>query len=97
MTYAHIPIVDMTAPSPLQLLQALDAIDQAHADGRAVLVHCAAGQGRTGTVLAAWRIRQGATTDAAIAEIRLVCDRAVENDLQIACLRAFERDRGWVV
>jgi atypical dual specificity phosphatase len=97
MTYAHIPIVDMTAPSPLQILQALDAIDQAHADGRAVLVHCAAGQGRTGTVLAAWRIRQGVTTDEAIAEIRLVCDHAVENDLQIFCLRTFERDRSWIV
>lgn len=97
MSYAHIPIVDMTAPSPAQTLEALGAIDLAHAEGRAALVHCAAGQGRTGTVLAAWLIRQGLTTDAAIAEIRAVCDRAVENDAQIACLRAFEGDRSWVI
>ena len=97
MTYTHIPIVDMTAPNERQLLMALEAIDIAHADGRSVLVHCLAGQGRTGTVLAAWRIRQGSTTDDAITELRLVCDHAVENDLQIACLRAFERDRGWMV
>jgi atypical dual specificity phosphatase len=97
MTYAHIPVDDFTAPAVAQILDALEFIDQAHADERAVLVHCAAGQGRSATILAAWLIRDGATTDAAIAELRLVCDRAVENEAQIACLRAFERDRLWVV
>jgi hypothetical protein len=29
--------------------------------------------------------------------LRTVCDRAVENEQQVACLRAFERDRPWVV
>lgn len=97
MSYAHIPIVDMTAPSPAQLFDALDAIDLAHGENRAVVVHCLAGQGRTGTVLAAWLIRQGATTDEAIGEIRSVCPQAVENDAQLACLRVFERERLWVV
>lgn len=90
MTYAHIPMIDMAAPTPQQLLSALAAIDSAHAAGHAVLVHCLAGQGRTGVVLAAWRIRQGMTTDNAIGDIRLVCDHAVENETQIACLRVFE-------
>lgn len=94
MTYAHIPMIDMAAPTPKQLLNALDAIDTAHAAGHAVLVHCLAGQGRTGTVLAAWRIRQGMTTDDAITDIRLVCDHAVENEAQIASLRVFETSPG---
>lgn len=97
ITYAHIPIVDMTAPSPAQLFDALDAIDLAHGENRAVVVHCLAGQGRTGTVLAAWLIRQGAGADEAIAEVRAACPQAVENDAQLACLRVFERDRLWVV
>lgn len=97
IVYTHIPIVDMTAPSPTQLFDALDAIDLAHAEDRVVVVHCLAGQGRTGTVLAAWLIRQGASTDDAIAELRAACPQAVENDAQLACLRAFERDRLWVV
>jgi atypical dual specificity phosphatase len=62
-----------------------------------VLVHCAAGQGRSATILGAWLVRDGATADDAIAELRTVCDRAVENEAQIACLRAFERERLWVV
>jgi atypical dual specificity phosphatase len=97
MTYAHIPVIDFTAPSLPQMLDALATIDQAHAEGRAVLVHCAAGQGRSATILAAWLIRQGATTDEAVGHLRSVCDRAVENDLQLACLRSFERDRSWVI
>lgn len=97
MDYTHIPMVDMAAPTLRQLLDALGAIDTAHANQRTVLVHCLAGQGRTGTVLAAWLIRQGMTTGEAIARLRLVCDRAVENDAQIACLRAFARERSWIV
>ena len=97
IVYTHIPIIDMTAPNPTQLFDALDAIDLAHAEERAVVVHCLAGQGRTGTILAAWLIRQGSTTDDAIAEIRAACPQAVENDAQLACLRAFERDRAWVM
>jgi atypical dual specificity phosphatase len=97
MTYVHIPVIDFTAPSEPQLREALDAIDAAHAGNRAVLVHCAAGQGRSATILAAWLIRQGTSADDAISELRVVCDRAVENEAQIACLRAFERDRLWVV
>lgn len=97
MTYSHLPVDDFTAPAVAQILDALEFIDLAHADNRAVLVHCAAGQGRSATILGAWLVRDGATADDAIAELRTVCDRAVENDAQIACLRAFERDRLWVV
>ena len=97
MTYENIPVDDFTAPAIGQILDSLDFIDQAHAENRAVLVHCAAGQGRSATILGAWLVRDGASADDAIAELRRVCDRAVENEAQIACLRAFERDRLWVV
>lgn len=97
MRYSHIPVIDFTAPSMLQTLDALADIDAAHAEGRAVLVHCAAGQGRSATILCAWLIRQGATADEAVAHLRTVCDRAVENDAQLAYLASFERERPWVV
>jgi atypical dual specificity phosphatase len=97
ITYAHIPVVDFTAPTVPQILDALGVIDEAHADRRAVLVHCAAGQGRSATILGTWLIRQGSTTDEAVGHLRSVCDRAVENELQLACLRSFEHDRSWVI
>lgn len=97
MAYANIPVDDFTAPAVGQILDALDFIDQAQAEDRAVLVHCAAGQGRSATILCAWLVRDGATADEAVSELRTVCDKAVENDAQLGCLRAFERERPWVV
>jgi atypical dual specificity phosphatase len=97
MRYSHIPVIDFTAPSVPQTLDALADIDEAHAEGRAVLVHCAAGQGRSATILCSWLIRQGSTADDAVAHLRMVCDRAVENDAQLASLASFARERPWVV
>jgi len=59
MTYENIPVDDFTAPAIGQILDSLDFIDQAHAENRAVLVHCAAGQGRSATILGAWLVREG--------------------------------------
>lgn len=93
----HVPVEDMTAPEPEELARALGFIDVQRALGRAVAVHCLMGQGRTGTVLAAYLVRNGATPDVAIARVRTTCPGAVEVEEQVRAVQAFARRRDWVV
>jgi atypical dual specificity phosphatase len=93
----HLAVPDFTAPSPDQLGAALAFIDRHRADGTAVAVHCRAGQGRTGTVLAAYLIRGGRSAPEAIQAVRAVCPGAIESREQVAALQAFAARRDWIV
>ncbi len=93
----HVPVRDMTAPEPEELVRALGFIDVQRALGRAVAVHCLMGQGRTGTILAAYLVRNGTAPDEAIARVRAICPGAVEVEEQVRAVRAFARRRDWVV
>lgn len=67
----HVPIEDFSVPTREGLNQALAALWQAEIEGTPTLVHCVAGMGRTGIVLAGWlRARYGLGVDEAIAEVR---------------------------
>jgi protein-tyrosine phosphatase len=93
----HLPVDDFFPPTERQLLQALAFIDEQRAQGQAVAVHCAAGMGRTGTVLAAWLIRGGLDAGEAIADVRSVCPGAIGAEIQVAAVHRFAADRGWLV
>jgi atypical dual specificity phosphatase len=93
----HIPVRDMTAPSPEQFDAALDFIDRQRASGRRVLVHCLVGQGRTGVILAAYLIRAGMPPADAISHLRSVCPDAVQSGEQQRALSAFAERRDWIV
>ena len=65
---AH-PIPDMGTPTAGQVMQILDDIDAARAEGGTVYVHCWGGVGRTGTVIGCWLVRHGLDEGDAIVRI----------------------------
>lgn len=93
----HIPVDDFHAPTASQMLAALAFIDDARADNIPVAVHCLAGQGRTGTILAAYLLRSGIPAQEAIAEIRTLCPGAIESREQVAALEEWAVQRPWLL
>jgi atypical dual specificity phosphatase len=84
--YHIMPIPDGAAPSIEQFVAFLRFVREQRVLGRVVAVHCAAGLGRTGTVLAGYLIATGSTPEAAISRIRAVRRGAIETSQQIQFL-----------
>ena len=93
----HLPVDDLKAPTPEQIRAALAFIDRQRAHGRRVVVPCLVGQGRTGTVLAAYLIRGGLDPDAALREVRAACPGAVGSPNQERALTAYAAARDWII
>lgn len=86
----HRPIPDMAAAGP-EALAEVAALLRAHiARGAVAVVHCKAGLGRTGMVLAASLIAGGASCAAAVAQIRAVEPRFIQTEGQLKALSDFE-------
>ena len=67
--YVNRPIVDFSVPTRAGLVATLDEIDAELAAGGIVYVHCWAGCGRTGVVVASWLVRHGASPEDALGVI----------------------------
>ena len=93
----HLAVDDLHAPSPAQLQTALAFLDRERARAHGVAVHCLMGQGRTGTVLAAYLIRGGLSADEALADVRGICPGAISSAEQEAALHAFAARRDWII
>jgi len=66
----HFPIVDMQFPLPRPTLVICQRIQDELESGGRVLVHCRAGLGRTGVILACYLTFRGADPECAIGQIR---------------------------
>jgi atypical dual specificity phosphatase len=86
----HEPIADYHAPSLDQLERCIHSIHKAHEQKMGVGVHCHAGIGRTGTILAAFLISQGKTMRDALRDLRAMRPGSVETNEQEDVLIAFE-------
>jgi atypical dual specificity phosphatase len=90
--YLHLAVEDFGAPNIEELAQAVDFIDQQISSGRPVMVHCAAGKGRTGAVLAAYLVKKhNLTADQAIEKIRGMRPGSVQSVSQETAVSMYEK------
>ena len=83
------PIPDMCAPGLTQAWGLCARIEQELDAGEVVAVHCRAGHGRTGTILACFCVWEGADPLDALEEVRAVDDRWVQSGEQEAFIERF--------
>ncbi len=90
--YLHLPIPDFGAPSMDQARQFVEFVEQQRQNRRAVAVHCHAGYGRTGTMLACYLVTQGLSANEAIKSIRSKRPGSIETHEQERFITEFEQD-----
>ena len=76
ITNFHLPIEDYLNPTNEQVAEAVAFIDRMQAENKPTLIHCYAGQGRTGTMLHAYYLTKGWSLDDAckhVSEMRPIC------------------------
>lgn len=83
------PICDMAAPDIEQAVTICQSIDHMIAAGDTIAVHCRAGLGRTGTVLASYLIWEGAEALSALETVRRIEARWVQSAEQAVFLEEF--------
>jgi atypical dual specificity phosphatase len=85
----RLPVVDMTSPTVGQLHAAVGFMRDIVAKGGAVVAHCTAGMGRTGTILAAYLVSEGLPAEEALRRVRELRPGSVETPEQEEILFAY--------
>ena len=85
----HLPIPDMMPPTYPQQVTFVEEVFLRAVRNESVCVHCMAGLGRTGTMLATWLVASGMDPAAAVAAVRERRPGSIETAAQEESVRAF--------
>lgn len=95
MSVEHFPIPDMRAPALKAAVQCCRDLEHALHHGEVIAVHCKAGLGRTGTLLAIYWLwsQENVTAAQAISRIRQLEHRMIQSKEQIDFIEEFYKYR----
>jgi atypical dual specificity phosphatase len=92
INYLHLRVEDYHAPTVEEIDSTVKFIENQIKANRPVLVHCAAGKGRTGTILGAYLLRnENIGARDAITRIRNIRPGSIQTDSQEKSLYEFEK------
>lgn len=90
-SYLHVPVGDFTAPTLEQVEQCVSFIDRMiEEENKPVAIHCGAGCGRTGTILACYLVKKASTAEKAIENVRSKRPCSIETDTQRVLVYRYE-------
>ena len=90
--YLHVPTEDLNAPDIDKIEDAVDFIHERITKNNPVMVHCAAGIGRTGTILACYLIKyEKYSAKKAIEKVRRKRPGSIQSERQELVVRLYEK------
>jgi len=91
INYLHLRVEDFGAPSIEEIVSTVDYIQHKIDNRMPVMVHCAAGKGRTGTILAAYVLKkENLTAYQAIKKIRDLRPGSIQSNIQEMTISMYE-------
>jgi atypical dual specificity phosphatase len=91
INYLHLSVEDFGAPSIEEIDSTVDYIQRQIDNRKPVMVHCAAGKGRTGTILAAYLLKnENLTAKQAIKKIRNLRPGSIQSNIQEMTISMYE-------
>ncbi len=92
ISYLHVPTEDLTAPDLETIDHTVDFVRERIQENEPVMVHCAAGIGRTGTILACYLIKfEKYTAKKAIEKVRKERPGSIQSESQEIAVSYYEK------